>query len=110
VGLVKKRLFFQKNSKWKEIDESLNSKKNKNKGCKYRLLHGKIEKEKEKFSFLKDFFDNKQVGAGLLDLGLNWSGAMTVIVLGNLVLVGPMILNAHAGTKYGTERKKTKFD
>lgn len=31
---------------------------------------------------------------------------MIVVILGNLILAGPMILNAHAGTKYGIKLKK----
>ncbi len=33
--------------------------------------------------------------------GMNWWQALLTILLGNLVVLLPMILNAHAGTKYG---------
>jgi NCS1 family nucleobase:cation symporter-1 len=33
--------------------------------------------------------------------GMNWWQAMTTILLGNVIVLIPMILNAHAGTKYG---------
>src|SRR5437763_5793478 len=32
---------------------------------------------------------------------INWTQAILTIFLGNLIVVIPMILNAHAGTKYG---------
>eukprot|EP01091_Cochliopodium_minus_P006322 TRINITY_DN16209_c0_g1_i1.p1 TRINITY_DN16209_c0_g1~~TRINITY_DN16209_c0_g1_i1.p1 ORF type:complete len:330 (-),score=39.12 TRINITY_DN16209_c0_g1_i1:101-1090(-) len=41
------------------------------------------------------------IAAGLLDLGLYWWEAMIVVIIGNFILVAPMILNAQAGTKYG---------
>lgn len=34
-------------------------------------------------------------------LGMNWWQAVLTIFLGNLIVLVPMILNAHAGTKYG---------
>jgi NCS1 family nucleobase:cation symporter-1 len=34
-------------------------------------------------------------------IGMNWWEAVLTIFLGNLVVLVPMILNAHAGTKYG---------
>ncbi|MEE9372851.1 MAG: NCS1 family nucleobase:cation symporter-1 [Saprospiraceae bacterium] len=33
--------------------------------------------------------------------GLNWLEAMIIIILGNLIITVPMILNGHAGVKYG---------
>src|SRR5947199_2409381 len=33
--------------------------------------------------------------------GMNWSQAIFTIFLGNLIVVIPMIMNAHAGTRYG---------
>jgi NCS1 family nucleobase:cation symporter-1 len=32
---------------------------------------------------------------------MNWAQALTTILLGNVIVLIPMILNAHAGTKYG---------
>jgi NCS1 family nucleobase:cation symporter-1 len=34
-------------------------------------------------------------------IGMNWWQAVLTIFLGNLIVLVPMILNAHAGTKYG---------
>ena len=34
-------------------------------------------------------------------VGMNWWQAMLTILLGNIIVLVPMILNAHAGTKYG---------
>src|SRR6185312_11444925 len=43
------------------------------------------------------------LAAGLIDpkSGMNWSQAILTIFLGNVVVLIPMILNAHAGTLYG---------
>ena len=41
------------------------------------------------------------LASSLIGGGMNWSQAIITIFLGNLVVVIPMILNAHAGTKYG---------
>ncbi|MEO5803029.1 MAG: NCS1 family nucleobase:cation symporter-1 [Verrucomicrobiota bacterium] len=43
------------------------------------------------------------LASGLIDpkIGMNWSQAILTIFLGNLIVLVPMILNAHAGTKYG---------
>ena len=41
------------------------------------------------------------LASGLMQQGMNWWQAMTVILLGNVIVLIPMILNAHAGTKYG---------
>src|SRR5258708_4893404 len=41
------------------------------------------------------------LASSLIGGGMNWSQAILTIFLGNLVVVVPMILNAHAGTKYG---------
>ena len=41
------------------------------------------------------------LASSLIGGGMNWSQAIVTIFLGNLVVVIPMILNAHAGTKYG---------
>ena len=41
------------------------------------------------------------LAAGLIDGGMNWWQAILTITLGNLIVLVPMILNAHAGTKFG---------
>src|SRR6201988_1432640 len=41
------------------------------------------------------------LASGLMQQGMTWWQAMTVILLGNTIVLLPMILNAHAGTKYG---------
>src|SRR5688572_4055023 len=38
---------------------------------------------------------------GLMEQGMTWWQAMLTILLGNTIVLLPMILNAHAGTKYG---------
>ena len=41
------------------------------------------------------------LASGLMQQGMTWSQAMLTILLGNVIVLIPMILNAHAGTKYG---------
>jgi nucleobase:cation symporter-1, NCS1 family len=41
------------------------------------------------------------LASGLIGSGMNWSQAVLTVFLGNLIVVIPMILNAHAGTRYG---------
>lgn len=41
------------------------------------------------------------LGAGLLQAGMSWWQAVVTITLGNLIVLVPMALNGHAGTKYG---------
>jgi NCS1 family nucleobase:cation symporter-1 len=41
------------------------------------------------------------LASSLIGGGMNWSQAIVTIFLGNAIVVIPMILNAHAGTKYG---------
>jgi NCS1 family nucleobase:cation symporter-1 len=41
------------------------------------------------------------LASSLIDGGMNWYQAVLTIFLGNLIVLLPMILNAHAGTKYG---------
>jgi NCS1 family nucleobase:cation symporter-1 len=41
------------------------------------------------------------LASGLIGDGMNWSQAVLTIFLGNLIVLVPMILNAHAGTRYG---------
>src|SRR5512144_1964159 len=41
------------------------------------------------------------LASGLMSQGMTWWQAMVTILLGNTIVLIPMILNAHAGTKYG---------
>ncbi|MFA5805110.1 MAG: NCS1 family nucleobase:cation symporter-1 [Melioribacteraceae bacterium] len=41
------------------------------------------------------------LASGLIAGGMNWWQALMTISLGNVIVLIPMILNAHAGTKYG---------
>ena len=41
------------------------------------------------------------LASSLIGGGMNWSQAIFTIFFGNVIVVIPMILNAHAGTKYG---------
>ena len=41
------------------------------------------------------------LASGLMQQGMNWYQALGTILLGNLIVLLPMVLNAHAGTKYG---------
>jgi NCS1 family nucleobase:cation symporter-1 len=41
------------------------------------------------------------LAAGLIEGGMNWWQAILTVTLGNLIVLAPMILNAHAGTKFG---------
>src|SRR5438874_3858204 len=41
------------------------------------------------------------LASGLMQQGMTWWQAMVTILLGNVIVLLPMILNAHAGTKYG---------
>src|SRR6476619_5111190 len=41
------------------------------------------------------------LASSLIGGGMNWWQAILTIFLGNLIVVIPMVLNAHAGTKYG---------
>lgn len=41
------------------------------------------------------------LASGLIALGMNWVQAFLTITLGNIIVLGPMLLNSHAGTKYG---------
>src|SRR4026208_2374295 len=40
------------------------------------------------------------LASGLMQQGMAWWQAMLTILLGNTIVLVPMILNAHAGTKY----------
>jgi len=41
------------------------------------------------------------LASGLIAEGMNWLQAIGTILLGNLIVLIPMLLNAHAGTRYG---------
>ncbi len=41
------------------------------------------------------------LGGSFIAQGMNWWQAMMTILLGNTIVLIPMVLNAHAGTKYG---------
>lgn len=41
------------------------------------------------------------MAAGLIDQGMSWGEALFCVGLGNVIVLGPMLLNAHAGTRYG---------
>lgn len=41
------------------------------------------------------------LASGLIQQGMTWWQALLTIMLGNVIVLVPMVLNAHAGTKYG---------
>ncbi len=41
------------------------------------------------------------LASGMMTQGMTWWQAMVTILLGNTIVLIPMVLNAHAGTKYG---------
>src|SRR5215208_2879791 len=41
------------------------------------------------------------LASSLIDGGMNWWQAVFTVFLGNAIVLVPMVLNAHAGTKYG---------
>src|SRR5215813_2874981 len=41
------------------------------------------------------------VASSLIEEGMNWWQAILTIFLGNVIVLVPMVLNAHAGTRYG---------
>src|SRR5690606_11626103 len=41
------------------------------------------------------------LASGFINEGMNWWQAVLTIFLGNVIVLLPMLLNAHAGTKYG---------
>src|ERR1044071_3292611 len=41
------------------------------------------------------------LASGLIAGGMSWKEAISTVLLGNLIVLIPMVLNAHAGTKYG---------
>ena len=41
------------------------------------------------------------LASGMIAGGMNWKQALVTVFLGNLLVLIPMLLNAHAGTRYG---------
>src|SRR5438132_754741 len=41
------------------------------------------------------------LASGLMASGMNWSQALITILLGNTIVLVPILLNSHPGTKYG---------
>jgi len=41
------------------------------------------------------------LAAGLLSSGMSWWGAVLTVLIGNVIVLVPMVLNAHPGAKYG---------
>src|SRR5258705_11639520 len=41
------------------------------------------------------------LASGLMASGMNWSQALFTILLGNTIVLVPILLNSHPGTKYG---------
>jgi len=41
------------------------------------------------------------MASGLIDAGMSWWQALGTILLGNLIVLAPILLNSHPGTKYG---------
>ena len=41
------------------------------------------------------------MASGLISAGMNWWQALLTILLGNMIVLAPILLNSHPGTKYG---------
>src|SRR5207237_9553345 len=41
------------------------------------------------------------LASGMIKEGMSWWQAVATIFLGNLIVLVPMVVNAHAGTRYG---------
>jgi nucleobase:cation symporter-1, NCS1 family len=41
------------------------------------------------------------LASGLMAAGMNWSQSLVTILLGNTIVLAPILLNSHPGTKYG---------
>jgi len=41
------------------------------------------------------------MAAGLIDAGMSWRQALFTILLGNIIVLAPILANSHPGTKYG---------
>ena len=42
-----------------------------------------------------------RLASGLIANGMDWKQALATVLLGNLIVLVPLLLNAHAGAKYG---------
>src|SRR5260370_20457261 len=42
-----------------------------------------------------------QLASSLIAKGMDWKQALATVLIGNIIVLVPMLLNAHAGTKYG---------
>src|ERR1043166_4885009 len=47
------------------------------------------------------------LASSLISVGMNWYQAVLTIFLGNAIVLIPMLLNAHAGTKFGRSEEHT---
>src|SRR3989454_12712321 len=41
------------------------------------------------------------LAASMIDAGMNWWQSLVAILLGNAIVLVPLVINAHAGTRYG---------
>src|SRR5437588_4450615 len=41
------------------------------------------------------------LASGLIGAGMSWGQALFTILLGNVIVLGPILANSHPGTKYG---------
>src|SRR5690348_4202631 len=41
------------------------------------------------------------LASGLIEAGMSWKQALFTILLGNVIVLVPILANSHAGTKYG---------
>src|SRR5438552_4069454 len=41
------------------------------------------------------------LSSGLISAGMNWWQALITILLGNIIVLAPILLNSHPGSKYG---------
>jgi NCS1 family nucleobase:cation symporter-1 len=41
------------------------------------------------------------LAASMIEAGMNWWQSLLAILLGNAIVLVPMVLNAHAGTRFG---------
>ncbi len=41
------------------------------------------------------------LAASMIDAGLSWGQSLVAILLGNVIVLVPLVINAHAGTRYG---------
>jgi hypothetical protein len=47
------------------------------------------------------------LASGLIALGMDWVQAILTIAVANIVVLVPMLLNSHAGTKYGSPTRSS---